>query len=297
MDATTAQKRSATDNINPLQHAGILQRVLDYVGPGHWCFVAEVCGQWRDLYKKVASTELKTTDLYPQNIICVPHMTLYSSVFASPSRVRLRKPWHGLECRTRAYQRAAGRHADIDTLRAAQELGMPFTEAVMEGAAHCNTLAVVDFLHAQGCPWGFDVFEFAAARGDLNICAYLHAEGCPWSAMTCEYAAIKGHANILRWLREHGCPWDDYGIQMLAAEGSSVDVMLYLQEQGIVFDADMLVEMLNIAGAYNNLAAAKWLRQQGAEWPEVLCYRDQRWPVAMLDWAGPAGCRSQLVQW
>jgi hypothetical protein len=36
------QKRSATDSSSPLQETGILEHVFDYVGPGHWCFVAEV---------------------------------------------------------------------------------------------------------------------------------------------------------------------------------------------------------------------------------------------------------------
>jgi hypothetical protein len=41
---------------------------------------------------------------------------------------------------------------------------------------------------------------------------------------------------------------------------------MYLQQQGIVFTLAKLTDMLSIAGAYNKPAAAKWLRQQGAEW-------------------------------
>jgi hypothetical protein len=50
---STASKRSAADSSNPLQQPGILQHVLDYVGPGHWCFIAEVSSFWRDLYINV----------------------------------------------------------------------------------------------------------------------------------------------------------------------------------------------------------------------------------------------------
>jgi hypothetical protein len=47
---TRAQKRSAADDErNPLQ------QMLDYVGPGHWYFVATVSKLWKDLYEKVAS--------------------------------------------------------------------------------------------------------------------------------------------------------------------------------------------------------------------------------------------------
>jgi hypothetical protein len=40
MATNKAQKRVAFDSSSPLQQAGILKHMLDYVGPGHWCFVA-----------------------------------------------------------------------------------------------------------------------------------------------------------------------------------------------------------------------------------------------------------------
>jgi hypothetical protein len=55
---TQAQKRSATDDeSSPLRQAGILQQMLDYVGPGHWYFIAAVSKLWKDLYEKVAAEE------------------------------------------------------------------------------------------------------------------------------------------------------------------------------------------------------------------------------------------------
>jgi hypothetical protein len=293
---TTSQKRSAAENLSPLQQVGILKHVLDFVGPGHWCFVAEVSKLWRELYLRVADAEMLAKFGY-DTITCVPEMTLFSAAFAAPSRLRYAHA-RGISGTIMRYSFAAGKYADIATLEVAHELGMKYNSmAAIEGAVHCNDVTVVQFLHGRGCCWTNCVFSIAARRGDMELCEYLYATDCGWSMWTCEAAADSDHASILRWLREHDCPWDEDRMHTDAAEGGSVDVMLYLQEQGIVFDADMLVEMLNIAGAYNNLAAAKWSRQQGAEWPEVLCYRDQKWPVAMLDWAGPAGCTSQLVLW
>jgi hypothetical protein len=46
--------------------------------------------------------------------------------------------------------------------------------------------------------------------------------------------------------------------------------------------------MLNAAGANSKLAAAKWLRQQGAEWPAVI-----NWCGCSLDWAGSEGCTAE----
>jgi hypothetical protein len=153
--AINAQKRSTADRTNPLQQVGVLQRVLDYVGPGHWCFVAEVSSLWRDLNRNVASREIQVFDSYScltKTITCLPQMTSFSAVLASPSRVRLHTHTRRLPYRRTAYERAAGMCADIATLQAARELSMLYLRHVMAGAARCNQLAVVQFLRAQGCP-------------------------------------------------------------------------------------------------------------------------------------------------
>jgi hypothetical protein len=81
-------------------------------------------------------------------------------------------------------------------------------------------------------------------------------------------------------------------IHLAAAEGGSVDAMEYLQQQGIVFTANMLTHMLNAAGKYNKLPAARWLRQQGAEWPRRL-YWYGVWSEDALEWARAEGCTSR----
>ena len=47
--------------------------------------------------------------------------------------------------------------------------------------------------------------------------------------------------------------------------------------------ARLLTVMLYEAGRFNQLAAAKWLREQGAEWPTV--YKKGRWSGVLLEWA------------
>jgi hypothetical protein len=79
-------------------------------------------------------------------------MTLYSSVFASPSRVKLAHE-SGLRCTSLAYGHAAGSYADIATLATAHELGMPYTADTMIGAGKCNKLAEIQYMHSEGCPW------------------------------------------------------------------------------------------------------------------------------------------------
>jgi hypothetical protein len=283
-----AQEGSANSG-NPLQQAGILQRVLDYVGPGHWCCVAEVSSLWREVYMTVATAEMLMIFGY-HTITCVPQMTTLSAVFGSASRVQLADA-HQRSSATNQYQRAAGMYADVATLEAARKAGMRYTSDTMRGAARCNTLAAVQFLRAQGCPWDAGVFSAAAARGDTDMCAYLHAEHCPWNGAVCYQAALNGHASTLRWLHEHGCPLMVDHVDPPAAQSGSVEVLVYLQQQrqGASFTTDQLTEMLNIAGAHNKLAAAQWLKQQGAEWPAVLSYGEP-WSGDVLSWARAEGC-------
>jgi hypothetical protein len=289
----SAQEGSATSSSNPLHQAGILQCVLEYVGAGHWCFVAEVSNLWKVVYEKLASTEVQVI-FGLHTITCVPQTTTFSAVFGSRSRVRLAHA-HGPDCATKGYQRAAGMYADVATLKAARELGMRYTPETMKGAVRCNQLAVVQFLHAEACPWDAVAFSIAATRGHTDMCAYMHAEGCPWSGAACYQTAMNGHGSTLRWLHEHGCPCMLDVIYLPAAQGGSVDAMKFLQQQGIVYTAVMLREMLNVAGAYSKLAAAKWLRAQGAEWPQVLEY-GQPWTGDTLLWARAEGCTSP-TQW
>jgi hypothetical protein len=53
--------------------------------------------------------------------------------------------------------------------------------------------------------------------------------------------------------------------------------LFYLQKQGIEFTAGVLKDMLDHAGLHYKLAAAQWLRQQGAEWPAVLRGVNKAW--------------------
>jgi hypothetical protein len=50
--------------------------------------------------------------------------------------------------------------------------------------------------------------------------------------------------------------------------------------------------MLNAAASHHHLAAAQWLRQQGAEWPTVLRFDMQSWDTDVLQWARDEGCTS-----
>eukprot|EP00953_Heterococcus_sp_UTEX-ZZ885_P042253 21482-Heterococcus_DN1.PRE.3 len=79
--------------------------------------------------------------------------------------------------------------------------------------------------------------------------------------------------------------------------------MAFLLAHSPDISADVLSSMLNAAGAHDNLAAAKWLRQQGAEWPDVIRYfyvnsfdGYTEWSGEALAWARAEGCTSPTQQ-
>jgi hypothetical protein len=347
MAATRAPKCSGAESSSPLSQRDLLQRVLSYVGPGHCLFLSKVSSLWRELYARVAPFEIQILTFRTRrlvNLTCSPQITLYSSVFGTPSRVRLAHD-SGVDCSKGIYTLAAGKYSTIPTLEAAHELGMQYTVLTAQGAATCNRLSVLQFLRAQGCPWDEMVSAAAARRGDLEMlhwaleqgcpynryallssaassgsfemvawvrqlqfvqldaetlaaaaaeghtamCEHLRAEQCPWGESACN-AAFIGHIDTLRWLHEHGCPFEVELVCEPAASHGTVEVMMFLQQIGLMSTPALLTEMLNSAGAYNTLAAAQWLRQQGAEWPPVLSAHGTVWSGDALAWARAEGC-------
>jgi hypothetical protein len=102
-------------------------------------------------------------------------------------------------------------------------------------------------------------------------------------------AALTGHVAAVKWLCEHGCPLEELQLYVAAAIAGDVKILDYLVERGCELDADILTAMLNVAGASEQLAAAQWCRQRGAEWPaRLVC--DTPWEGDTLAWARAEGC-------
>jgi hypothetical protein len=112
-----------------------------------------------------------------KDITCVPQMTLYSSVFTSPSRV-MHAYQNGVDCTSERYQCAASEYADVVLLAKAHWLGMEYTATTMAAAAQRNKVAVVH---------------------------YLNSEGCAWAPLLLMKALSSGYFELVRWCYEHGC--------------------------------------------------------------------------------------------
>jgi hypothetical protein len=321
---------SESSSSNPLYGIDVLQQVLSYVGPGQHLFLSAVCSLWRAVYPTVPSRHLTghTANLREYSITCCAQMTLYSSVFASPARVQVAH-CSGLNLNKPQCQYAAGKYASAATLLAACALGAQVTIATLKGAAAAGDLTKLMWLHSkQQCRLGDGISLHAAMSGSVAVlswlsehstgftavtCAmaarynqlgalqFLRAADCDWGVIVSDAAAETASFETLRWCREHGCPWDSASICEAAARGGSVQVLCYLQQRGMVITPAQLTAMLNAAGAHSKLAAAQWLREQGAEWPAILRYEELyhkplKWSGAALAWARAEGCDSP-TQW
>jgi hypothetical protein len=86
---------------------------------------------------------------------------------------------------------------------------------------------VLQWAHANGCPWNEYVCRNAAANGRLAVLQWAHANGCPLGSLTITGAREMWEAwskevpvaefeDVVEWLRANGCP---EGEEMSGSEG------------------------------------------------------------------------------
>jgi hypothetical protein len=188
--------------------------------------------------------------------------------------------------------REAAASGSLEALRWAREEECPWeANEIMIAAASSGSVELTAWVLQQpGVPVYPGVLSAAAKRGHTAVCAYLRQQQCPADASACMYAVKGGHLDTLRCLLEHGCTWNEGQVRRRAAERGSIAMLEYIQQEGILATAAQLTDMLNIAGAADKLAAAQWLRERGAEWPQMLKHKAKYWRGRSLAWARQQGC-------
>jgi hypothetical protein len=301
------------------------------------------------------------------SVACGPKTTLYSAAVASPLTVRMAHSC-GLTMDDNYHlELRAGLHANIKTLMALSELGMPLSSALVEavalsgrldvlqhllakeqccsmpsrisyyaarsgsismlkwlqaegidfnyrtceGAANAGQLATLQFLQSEDCGWNrndiavaaaeggshqvvdwlqqeqrvvisADVMAAAASAGQIAMCKHLYSIGCEWSADACTEAVKSGHLATLQGLRDSGCPWDFNQVFIEAACHARVDILDYVIVQGEPPDAELLTDTLYYAGLHDQLQAVQWLRQHGAQWPDISLFLHRNQHIGMV---------------
>jgi hypothetical protein len=76
------------------------------------------------------------------------------------------------------------------------------------------------------------------------MCQYLHTRQCPWDSMLTAAEAYNDHVDLLRWLVDYGCPWDAQVSYHMAASLGSVEVLNYLQQQGLLTSTLVIGDLL-----------------------------------------------------
>jgi hypothetical protein len=245
---------------------------VDFLGPGHHLFISAVSRAWKESYRQIASVEVAALT-YGYDCAALQHTatsqtTLYSSIFASASRVMLAFKC-GLAFDTRKIQRIAGRTAALATLYAAHKLGLPLTSPVLVGAAVDASVPKLEWLHVDqrrrlpddiscyaarsgsvstlvwlkkhGCRYRSSTCVGAAAGAHMDVLEYLRDERCAWDEDTCSAAAKNGHLTTLLWLFEQECPYQPYDICDEAAESGSIETLHFLRQEGCAYTESTMV--------------------------------------------------------
>jgi hypothetical protein len=195
----------------------------------------------------------------------------------------------------------AAQGGQLEALKYLRSIGCKWTEqSIPLYAAASGSIEVVEWLPQQeGIVIHARVLAAAAACNHIGMCQYLCGIGCEFTHTACKQAAAHGHMSTLHWLRESGCQWRVRDVCVDAARNGHTDVLDYVIEQGEVLEAELLTDALQIAGANNQLQAAQWLRQHGAEWPTVLSHGIEpdirQWSGDTLLWARAQGCISPIL--
>jgi hypothetical protein len=192
---------------------------------------------------------------------------------------------------------AAAEAGDLEQLKWLHQHGATLRSSV-PGSAACNGMVnILDWWQQQGFEFDCHVMEQAAQYGQLQACKWLHCAGCPWSIRACFTAVDSGYIETLQYLHENGCPWDDTRMIDAAVNAiySNVNILQYLWEQSVQPDVAKLTQYLKDIGAFDKLAIAQWLRQHGAQWPNVLKdWYDRPWCDTMVAWARAEGCTAPV---
>jgi hypothetical protein len=307
--------------IHPLTY-GILQLVLDFVGPGHFLYISLVSKAWNEAYKAVQSVAIprvcNCTYEKPDPITCTPSMTATSAVFASAARVlfaaaanfQLDTYW------SRPWISVAANTADVATLSAAHEHGMYWSDLVLRALAKSGRLTELMWVHieqqrslpgdiindaaeggseemlawliSRGCPLTLETSKRAAAAGKLPAVKFLRQQGCCGGRDAFRAAVENGHLAVLHWLYQRGVRWGlVLDITSTAAGNNDLPMLQWFKEQGIGFGAVAMAS----AARKGHLAVCQYLHAQDGDWDYSACEAAaEANNLELLQWLHDNGC-------
>jgi hypothetical protein len=124
-------------------------------------------------------------------------------------------------------------------------------------AARGGHLEVLQWAHANGCPWNEMTCAAAARGGHLEMLQWAHAKDCPWDEETCSRAVGGGYLEMLQWALANDCPWDEE-ICSRAARGRHLEVLLALIEAGVNVSIASVIRVRSVRYGHLSSASVYW---------------------------------------
>lgn len=221
-------------------------KILPFLGPGHFVFLAGVNKQMKQLYKG-----------YCRSIGKTPEHTNNQSVFSSVSRAEYWEKYDFifplLVCRKIA---ATG---NVNTLIWARNKGYPWNARTCQEAANYGNLEVLEYLHENGCEWDEMTCMAAAGAGNLDCFKYARQNGC-LEGQSSMRAARKGQLEVLKYIRENAERNRDDSACLSAAQGGQLKVLMYLHETDGLYKSSLTC---HIAAREGHLTTLKYVHENG----------------------------------
>jgi hypothetical protein len=277
-----------------LSDAAMIQHVFSFLPTGNWLFLGAVCRKWQAVYADQPDQQVFSIDVKTKLASCCSNITLYSAAVASPAIARLAHSCGLAMSKNNKLQSIAGRYADLATLAALHELGMPLSYYVFAAVAESGRLTVLQHLVIQ---WGrelctglsyyaarsgnismlewlrtqekwYEIDEWnacsaAAEAGHLAVQQHLINEGWEWYQQSTVYgAACSGSIELVEWLRlEQDVETDDETL-LAAASTGQIDLCEHLLSIGCVLDSRAHSD----AARNGHIDTLRWLRKRGCLW-------------------------------
>ena len=245
--AQTQERVGLDSSRNPLNHEGILELVLSFLG-GQGLYARTVSKSWKACYEQLVHSKGSS-----RRHVHSSECTSYAAAFASPARLL----WaHDCNWDLRYYveahdissfingdilQECAGRYADIATLQTAHQRGLAWTPLIVRSAALSGSLPKLVWLcDEQHCPLPADIVEAAAEGGSVEMLQWLKQKGFKVSTRTTTSAARRLHnIPVLQFLLNEGCEWHDR-ICNAAAEAGDLEQLKWLHQHGATLHREAL---------------------------------------------------------
>jgi hypothetical protein len=159
-------------------------------------------------------------------------------------------------------------------------------------------LALKSSLKISALQSNHNLSEYVARHSvePIAVLTLVRVRGLQWPKL--RMGSLSQEPALLQWLHECGCPWDEAAVCKDAARSGRVDVLMWLQQVTASWADELKRTKLFEASWQNMWEAAKWLRQQGADWPSsfygtVVVGRDKGqvcWTAPIVKWALDNGC-------